>query len=41
MDLPNYLGWAADAFFFNGVFGNLLDPRAALLKACLMLKPGM
>jgi len=40
MDLPNYLGWAVDAFFFNGVFGNLHDPRAALLKTALMVKPG-
>ncbi|KAJ9527679.1 hypothetical protein QJQ45_025951 [Haematococcus lacustris] len=40
LDLPNYLGWAADAFFFNGMFGNMLDPRAALVKALLLVKPG-
>eukprot|EP00200_Dunaliella_tertiolecta_P007165 CAMPEP_0202375320 /NCGR_PEP_ID=MMETSP1127-20130417/6009_1 /ASSEMBLY_ACC=CAM_ASM_000462 /TAXON_ID=3047 /ORGANISM="Dunaliella tertiolecta, Strain CCMP1320" /LENGTH=442 /DNA_ID=CAMNT_0048972759 /DNA_START=83 /DNA_END=1411 /DNA_ORIENTATION=+ len=40
LDLPNYLGWGADAFHFNGVFGNIHDPRAALLHASLQAKPG-
>eukprot|EP00197_Chlamydomonas_leiostraca_P008743 CAMPEP_0202862592 /NCGR_PEP_ID=MMETSP1391-20130828/3577_1 /ASSEMBLY_ACC=CAM_ASM_000867 /TAXON_ID=1034604 /ORGANISM="Chlamydomonas leiostraca, Strain SAG 11-49" /LENGTH=433 /DNA_ID=CAMNT_0049542141 /DNA_START=140 /DNA_END=1441 /DNA_ORIENTATION=+ len=40
VDLPNYLGWAADAAFFNGCFGNMHDPRAALLRCALMLRPG-
>lgn len=39
MDLPNFLG-PADAFFFNGVFGNLHSPRDALLKAALLMRPG-
>lgn len=40
VDLPNYLGWAADAFVFNSVLGNLHSPRAGLLKAALQLRPG-
>ena len=39
VDLPNFLG-PADAFFFNGVFGNLYNQRDALLRAALMLRPG-
>lgn len=29
-----------DAAFFNAVFGNVYDQREALLRACLLLKPG-
>jgi SAM-dependent methyltransferase len=36
-ELPNYLG-RADVVFMNAVFGNLLDPKAALLKCCSLLK---
>ncbi|KAG1657679.1 hypothetical protein FOA52_013773 [Chlamydomonas sp. UWO 241] len=39
MELPPYQG-PADAFFFNGMFGNMWSPRDALLKAALMLRPG-
>lgn len=38
VDLPAYQG-PADALFMNGVFGNLHDPRDALLRAALLLKP--
>lgn len=40
MDLPNYLGWAADAFFFNDVLSNVHSQRAALLKAALQVLGG-
>jgi hypothetical protein len=39
VDLPSYQG-PVDAFFFNGCFGNLFDPREALLRAALMTRPG-
>ncbi len=29
-----------DAAFFNAVFGNVYDQQEALLRACLLLKPG-
>ena len=29
-----------DAAFFNSVFGNVFDQREALLRTCLLLKPG-
>jgi SAM-dependent methyltransferase len=37
--LPPYMGPAA-AVTMNAVFGNLPDPRAALLKAALLVAPG-
>lgn len=40
VDLPDHLGWGADAVFFNGCFGNMHDPRAALLRCTLMMRPG-
>lgn len=39
LELPPYQG-PFDAVFMNAVFGNLADPRTALLKAALSLKPG-
>ena len=39
MALPAYMG-PATAITMNGVFGNLPDPRAALLKATTLLPPG-
>ena len=39
VDLPAYMG-PVDAFFFNAVFGNVHSQREALLRACLLLKPG-
>lgn len=39
VDLPSYMG-PFDAVFFNSVFGNLHDQRAALLRAALLLRPG-
>lgn len=38
-ELPAYQG-PFDAAFFNAVFGNLHDPREALLRACFLLRPG-
>jgi riboflavin kinase len=38
-ELPAYQG-PFDAAFFNAVFGNLYDPREALLKVALMMRPG-
>lgn len=38
-DLPGYQG-PFDAAFFNAVFGNLHDPRADLLRAALLTRPG-
>jgi SAM-dependent methyltransferase len=37
--LPGYQG-PFDAAFFNAVFGNLHDPRADLLRAALLTRPG-
>lgn len=39
LQLPTYLG-SAGAITMNAVFGNLPDPREALLKAALLLQPG-
>jgi hypothetical protein len=39
MELPPYLG-SANAITMNAVFGNLPDPREALLKAALLMQPG-
>lgn len=39
LQLPAYLG-SAHAITMNAVFGNLPDPREALLKAALLLQPG-
>lgn len=39
MQLPTYLG-SANAITMNAVFGNLPDPREALLKAALLMQPG-
>lgn len=38
-ELPVHLG-GARAVFMNGVFGNIHDPKAALLKACTLLLEG-
>ena len=38
-DLPAYQG-PFDAAFFNAVFANLHDPRDALLRTALLLRPG-
>lgn len=38
-ELPNHMG-RARAVFMNGVFGNIYDPHAALLKACMLLLEG-
>jgi riboflavin kinase len=37
--VPAYQG-PFDVAFFNAVFGNLLDPREALIRVCFLLKPG-
>lgn len=39
VDLPLWQG-PADAVFFNAVFGNMHDQRAALLAAAALLRPG-
>lgn len=39
LQLPTYMG-SAGAVTMNAVFGNLPDPREALLKAALLLQPG-
>lgn len=39
MDLPDYMG-PFDVVFCNAVYGNLHNPREALLKLLLMTKPG-
>lgn len=39
MQLPTYMG-SANAITMNAVFGNLPDPREALLKAALLMQPG-
>jgi len=39
VDLPAYMG-PADAVVFNAVWGNMHDPRRALLRASLLLRPG-
>ena len=38
-DLPTFQG-PFDAVFFNAVFGNVADQKAALTAAALRLKPG-
>ena len=43
VSVPNiYNKWQGpfDAALFNAVFGNVFDQREALLRACLLLKPG-
>jgi SAM-dependent methyltransferase len=37
-ELPDHQGMA-HAIYLNGMFGNLLDPHAALLKCCTLLQP--
>lgn len=39
VDLPAYMG-PVDAVVFNAVYGNMHDPRRALLRASLLLRPG-
>lgn len=39
LQLPAFMG-SAHAITMNAVFGNLPDPREALLKAALLLQPG-
>jgi riboflavin kinase len=39
VDLPAYMG-PVDAVIFNACYGNMHDPRRALLRASLLLRPG-
>ncbi len=39
VQVPSYLG-PVEAICMNAMFGNFLDPRAALLRASLLLRPG-
>jgi riboflavin kinase len=39
VDLPSYMG-PVDAVVFNACWGNMHDPRRALVRAGLLLKPG-
>lgn len=39
VDLPSYMG-PFDTAIFNAVFGNLYDPKDALLRAAFLVKPG-
>jgi trans-aconitate methyltransferase len=37
-ELPDHQG-RAQAIYLNAIFGNILDPHAALLKCCSLLQP--